>query len=121
MLNEQTLTQTDYTTLRDGAAIQLRPTGGVLSITDADRSDFLHRMTTNNINALKPGQAAVTVLTSPTARIVFVFTVICRPDELLVLPALGETAAVERGQAQSCLTGMRRKVLRNSMGSDAPA
>jgi folate-binding protein YgfZ len=95
MIKEQT-TQTDYTTLRDGAALQLRPNDGVLSITDADRSDFLHRMTTNNINALKPGQSAVTVLTSPTARIVFVFTVICRPDDLLVLPALGETAAVER-------------------------
>lgn len=96
MIKEQILSQTDDTILRDGAAIQLRPTGGVISISDADRSDFLHRMTTNNINALKPGQSVVTVLTSPTARIVFVFTVICRADDLLVLPALGETAAVER-------------------------
>ncbi|MCX6047226.1 MAG: hypothetical protein NT075_19140 [Chloroflexi bacterium] len=65
-------------------------------ITDADRSDFVHRMTTNHINALKPGQSAVTVLTSPTARIVYVFTVICRPDDLLLLPAIGETAVLER-------------------------
>lgn len=96
MIKEQILPQTEEFALRAGAAIQLRPTGGVISISDADRSDFLHRMTTNNINALKPGQSAVTVLTSPTARIVFVFTVICRADDLLVLPALGETAAVER-------------------------
>ena len=96
MTIEQTLPQTETTSLRDGAALQLRPNGGVLLLTDADRCDFLHRMTTNNINALKPGQSAVTVLTSPTARNVFVFTVICRADDLLLLPALGETAALER-------------------------
>ena len=99
----QTLTrpQTDDTALRNGAALQLRPDAGVLVIADADRADFLHRMTTNNINVLRPGQSAVTVLTSPTARIVFVFTVVCRTDDLLVLPAPGETATVEhylRGQ-----------------------
>ncbi len=91
-----TLPKTDDTAVRDGAALQLRPDAGVLVIADADRADFLHRMTTNHINALRPGQSAVTVLTSPTARIVFVFTVVCRADDLLVLPAPGETAAVER-------------------------
>lgn len=96
MTQTLTLPQTDDTALRNGAALQLRPDAGVLVIADADRADFLHRMTTNNINALRPGQSAVTVLTSPTARIVFVFTVVCRADDLLVLPAPGETAAVER-------------------------
>ena len=96
MTQTLTLSQTDDTALRNGATLQLRPDAGVLVIADADRADFLHRMTTNNINALRPGQSAVTVLTSPTARIVFVFTVVCRADDLLVLPALGETAAVER-------------------------
>ena len=96
MTQTLTLSQTDDTALRNGATLQLRPDAGVLVIADADRADFLHRMTTNNINALRPGQSAVTVLTSPTARIVFVFTVVCRADDLLVLPAPGETAAVER-------------------------
>jgi folate-binding protein YgfZ len=96
MLTIQSTIQTDYLALRDSAALQQRPNAGVLVLTDADRSDFLHRMTTNNINALKPGQSAVTVLTSPTARIVFVFTVICRPDALWILPAPGETAALSR-------------------------
>ena len=96
MTQTLTLSQTDDTALRNGATLQLRPDAGVLLIADADRADFLHRMTTNNINALRAGQSAVTVLTSPTARIVFVFTVVCRADDLLVLPAPGETAAVER-------------------------
>jgi tRNA-modifying protein YgfZ len=89
-------TQTDYQALTTGAALHPRPATGLLVLTDADRSDFLHRMTTNNINALKPGQAAVTVLTTPTARIAFVFTVICRENELWLLPAEGETAALSK-------------------------
>ena len=96
MTQTLSLPQTADTAQRHRAALQLRPDAGVLLIADADRADFLHRMTTHNINALRPGQSAVTVLTSPTARIVFVFTVVCRADDLLVLPAPGETAAVER-------------------------
>jgi folate-binding protein YgfZ len=53
-------------------------------------------MTTNNILALRPGQSCVTVLTSPTAKIVQVFTVLARADELLLLPAPGEATALER-------------------------
>jgi folate-binding protein YgfZ len=67
-----------------------------LQLTDVDRSDFLHRMTTNNINALKPGHSAVTVLTSPTARILFVFTVVNRGDDLILLPAPGQTQTITR-------------------------
>jgi folate-binding protein YgfZ len=96
MTNDQTGFANDYTALASGAAVQLRTDAGVLVLTDADRRDFLHRMTTNNINALQPGQSAVTVLTSPTARILFVFTVVCRTDELLLLPAFGEAAALTK-------------------------
>lgn len=91
-----TATTADYRALQSGAALQIRPAAGLLVLSDADRSDFLHRMTTNNINALQPGQAAVTVLTSPTARNLFVFTVVCRADELWLLPAAGEAAALSR-------------------------
>ena len=77
-------------------ACSAQPRAGVLQLTDADRADFLHRMTSNNINALRPGQSAVTVLTSPTARILQVFTVVCRADDLLLLPAPDQTAALAR-------------------------
>ncbi len=84
------------TALTTGAALYLPANAGVIRVTDDDRADFLHRMTTNEINRLTPGAATVTVLTSPTARINFVFTVLCRNDELWVLPAPGEAAALER-------------------------
>lgn len=92
----QTTTINDYTALTQGAALLERPAAGLLLLTDADRNDFLHRMTTNEINKLPAGATTVTVLTSPTARILFVFTVLARTDELWLLPATGQTAALER-------------------------
>jgi folate-binding protein YgfZ len=88
--------QHEYQSLREGAALQLRPDAGVLALTDADRVDFLQRMTTNNIQALAGGQSCVTVLTSPTAKIVQVFTVLAREDDLLLLPARGATQALAK-------------------------
>ncbi len=84
------------TAITKGAGLFIRPDAGVLALADDDRIDFLQRMTTNNIAALQPGEAALTVLTSPTARIVHVFTVLCRSDDLLLLPAAGDSAALER-------------------------
>ena len=88
--------QADYAALTSGAAMLARPTAGVLRLTDVDRQDFLQRMTSNNITVLRTGQSAVTVLTSPTARVVYVFTVIARADDLLLLPAPGQTQLVAR-------------------------
>lgn len=78
------------------AAVWMPPAAGVLRLTDVDRIDFLQRMTTNDIKALHPGESCVTVLTSPTARIIQVFTVLADEDALWLLPAPGESAALER-------------------------
>lgn len=90
----------EYKALRNAAALQVRPDAGVLILRGADRVDFLQRMTTNNIQALTAGQSSgqscVTVLTSPTAKIVHVFTVIAREQELLLLLARGEAASLAR-------------------------
>ena len=83
----------DADALKVGAALQIRPDAGLLKLTGSDRTDFLQRMTTNDIGALRAGQAAVTILTSPTARTLFVFTVLCRSETLWLLPARGETEA----------------------------
>ena len=95
-LDQTTLTAAAYTALTQGAALLAQPRAGVLQLTDADRADFLHRMSSNNINALRTGQSAVTVLTSPTARVLYVFTVVCRGDDLLLLPAPDQTPALAR-------------------------
>lgn len=86
----------EYEVLTQGAAWLLRSNEPVLLLHGPDRADFLQRMTTNNISVLRPGQAAVTVLTGPTARVVQIFSVLCRAEDLLLLPAPGESAALER-------------------------
>ncbi len=100
MLASTTTVQQEYQALRSGAALQRRPNGGVLALADADRVDFLQRMTTNDVKALAgnaaDGQSCVTVLTSPTAKIVQVFTVLARADDVLLLPALGAAEALAR-------------------------
>ncbi len=76
-----------YSALLSGSALLDREDAGLIILRDADRADFLQRMTTANVAALRPGQAALAVLTSPVARIEFVFTVLCQADELWLLPA----------------------------------
>lgn len=100
MLASTTTIQQEYQALHSGAALQRRPTGGVLALADADRVDFLQRMTTNDVKALvgtaADGQSCVTVLTNPTAKIVQVFTVLARADDVLLLPALGAAESLAR-------------------------
>ncbi len=86
----------EYDAFVHGAALQARPDYGVLTLSDADRVDFLQRITTNDIARLPAGRSAVTVLTSPTARVLFVFTVLRAGDRLWLLPAAGQAAALER-------------------------
>jgi tRNA-modifying protein YgfZ len=88
--------QHEYEALRTEVAVLARPDARPLSIRGEDRADFLHRMTTNDVKSLRQGQSAVTVLTSPTAHIRFVFTVLCRDHDLLLLPAPGQSQPLEQ-------------------------
>ena len=80
----------DDQALTSGVALLPRPEFGILRLRDRDRVDFLQRMTTNDIACLQPGQAAVTILTSPMARIDAVFSVLCRQDDLMLLASEGQ-------------------------------
>ena len=95
-LTAVSVNERDYQALASGAALQLRPHFGILRLTGRDRVDFLQRMTTNDIARLQAGQAALTILTNPVARIDAVFTVLCRPDDLLLLTSEGQADAVRQ-------------------------
>ena len=91
----------DDQALTSGAAVLPRPHFGVLRLRERDRVDFLQRMTTNDIACLQPGQSAVTILTSPTARIEAVFSVLCRQDDLMLLASEGQAGDLrQRLQSQ---------------------
>jgi len=91
-----TLASPAYDALLHGVAVWRPASAEVLLLEDADRVDFLQRMTTNDIKRLRVGESCVTVLTSPTARIVHVFTVLADTETLWLLPAPGDAAALER-------------------------
>ncbi|MBP7962023.1 MAG: aminomethyltransferase family protein [Caldilineaceae bacterium] len=84
--------EADYAALTQSAAFQVRPDAGALILAGADRVDFVQRMTSNDVLRLPQDRAAVTVLTSPVARILAVFTVVKRAADLLILPEVGRTA-----------------------------
>lgn len=95
-LTAVSVNERDYQALVSGAALRRRPHFGILRLTNRDRVDFLQRMTTNDIARLQPGQAALTILTSPVARIDAVFTVLCRQDDLLLLASEGEAESLRQ-------------------------
>ena len=88
--------ENEYQALASGAALHLRPQFGILLLAERDRADFLQRMTTNDIARLQPGQAALTILTSPVARIDAVFTVLCRQDDLMLLAPEGQSDSLRQ-------------------------
>lgn len=59
-----------------------------------DRAALLHRLSTNNIERLRPGQGARTVLTTPIGRIIDLLSVHALDDALLVLTSPQQGPAV---------------------------
>ena len=68
--------------------------GGRLLMKGSDSLDLLHRLTTQDLLALQPGQGATTVLTSDKGRIVDLVTCYLFPDHLLLLTSPGNSQAV---------------------------
>lgn len=94
-IDAQTIDPAAYSAATTGAGI-VDSGADLLRVGGGDRVDFIQRMTTNDIAKLQPGGSCVTVLTSPTARIKFTFTVICRAEDFLLLPAPGQADSLYR-------------------------
>jgi len=75
MTNSEAYSPDYQATLREAAFI-IRPDEGYLRISGADRLDFINRQTTNDIHLLNPGCSVTTVLTTPTARMQDVLTLV---------------------------------------------
>ena len=84
----------EYAAAYTGAVIRDASSRGRLRLTGSTRLDFLHRMSTNDMNALQPGQGAATVLTTPIGRIVDRIVVYVRDEDLVVLTSSGAQALV---------------------------
>ncbi len=74
----------EYQAARAAVALLDRPETCALRLSGATRLDFLQRQTTNDLKPLRPGQAIITILTNPQARILAALTVLARPDDFLI-------------------------------------
>ncbi len=74
-----------YQTAQTGAVWVNLNAHGRLVATDRDRLDLLHRLSTNNLNALPVGQLMRTVFTTAQARIIDQVTVLNRGEEAWII------------------------------------
>ena len=65
-----------------------------LVVTGGDRRDFLHRMTTNDVGSLAPGQGCVTLLLERTGRLVDRLLLLERGEDCLLIGTGARAAAV---------------------------
>ena len=85
-----------YTAAHEAAAFTDASEHGWLRLTGRDRLDLLHRLSTNNVRALSPGNGRPTVLTSPTGRVMALLTVYADTDASFVRPQPGQATGVAR-------------------------
>ncbi len=86
----------EYTAANTAAALLDRSHEGRVRITGADRLEILHRISTNDVNALTVGQGAGTIFTKANARIIDRVEVYNRDAEALLLTSPGRGAVMAR-------------------------
>ncbi len=70
-----------YHAARENCALYRVSNTGILRIGGPDRSAFLQRQTTNDLELLAPGHMLTTILTSATGRVLDVLTILDLPSE----------------------------------------
>src|SRR6478672_5528897 len=88
------ITTPGYHAALNGAALADEGGAGRVFMRGKDRAALLHRLSTNDITRLRPGQGARTVLTTPIGRIIDVLTVHVLEDALLIVSSPGQGGPV---------------------------
>jgi folate-binding protein YgfZ len=86
----------DYDAALTGCAFYPQAQAGYLRIGGPDRQSFLQRQSTNDLGLLSPERSVTTVLTSATARILDVLTLISEPEAIGAITLPGLAAATNR-------------------------
>ncbi|HEV8375543.1 MAG TPA: glycine cleavage T C-terminal barrel domain-containing protein [Candidatus Polarisedimenticolia bacterium] len=75
--------------LGDSCLVASREELGRIRLRGKDRHDFLHRLSTNDILALKPGEGRLTALLNPKGRLLDLLQVLVLEEEMLVITSEG--------------------------------
>jgi aminomethyltransferase len=89
----ETLNTAAYQAALEGAAVAAGQ-AGLIWMRDRDRAVLLNRLSTNNVEALQPGQGQQTVLTTPIGRIIDLLTIHAFEEDLLLVTSPAQQAAV---------------------------
>lgn len=89
-------TEQEYQAAQTGAVMMDASAWGRLRFTGASRLDFLHRMSTNDVAKLQPGQGAATIFTTPIARIIDRTVLYAREAEALLVTSRGNQGRVQQ-------------------------
>lgn len=93
--------ESSYTSALEHIAIADERAAGRIFMRGRDRAALLHRLSTNDIERLKPGEGALTVLTTPIGRIIDLLTVHALDDALLVVTSPDQGPPVFRHLRQN--------------------
>jgi folate-binding protein YgfZ len=77
-----------------GSVLADRSALGRIRVTGKDRLDLLHRLTTNALTALRPGEGALTALLTPKGRIVDLLHACVLEDHLLLVTSDGSAGKI---------------------------
>jgi aminomethyltransferase len=94
MTYTQTRAPPDYQAALETAALFDENDAGRIFMRGRDRADLLNRLSTADIQQLRPGQGTRTVLTTPIGRIIDLLTVHALDDALLLVTSPGQGGAV---------------------------
>ncbi|NTU86418.1 MAG: glycine cleavage system protein T, partial [Chloroflexales bacterium] len=83
-----------YSAAHQGAALYASGARGRVWMRDRDRAVLLHRLSTNHIERLRPGQGTSTVLATPIGRIIDLLSVYVLDDALLLVTSPGRGPAI---------------------------
>ena len=95
----------DYDAIRSAAGVLDLSYCGVIEATGPDRVKFLHRMLTNDIEALAPGKGCYATFLTPQGRTLTDMRVYCLENSLLL--------TVEAGLGEKVVTGLRKFTIGN--------
>jgi aminomethyltransferase len=94
MIETHTTAAPAYHAALDGAALAEEHSAGRIFLRGRDRAALLQRLSTADVERLRPGQGTRTVLTTPIGRIVDLLTVHVLDDALLLVTSPGQGGAV---------------------------
>ena len=84
----------EYRAAKHAVALMDRPYFGHLRVSGADHVDLLHRLTTNELRKLQPGEGQLNIFTNEKGRIVERFTLQKSQDEMWLMTSAGNSVKV---------------------------